>query len=112
MKDPLFSNLHFHFPITRKNGLKRKSLRIRKLILDLYGDFRGKLPHITRVGRVGIEPTWFAPGDFKSPASANSATAPDSAVILIVHSMQGRSRLDYLDLIKKGYLLVGVYIPE
>ena len=64
-----------------------------------------------RVGRVGIEPTWFEPGDFKSPASANSATAPNSAVALIVHSMQGRSRLNYFDLIKKGYLRVGVYIP-
>ena len=64
------------------------------------------------VGRVGLEPTWFEPGDFKSPASANSATAPDSAVVLIVHSMQGRSRLNYLDLIKKGYLPAGVDIPE
>ncbi len=65
-----------------------------------------------KVGRVGIEPTWCEPGDFKSPASANSATAPDSAVVLIVHSMQGRSRSNYLDLIKKGYLLAGVDIPE
>jgi len=33
-------------------------------------------------------------------------------VVLIVHSMQGRSRLNYLDLVKKGYLPAGVDIPE
>ena len=65
-----------------------------------------------RVGRVGLEPTWFEPGDFKSPASANSATAPDSTLALIVLSLQRRSRCNFCLLIKTERLPVGVGILE
>ena len=54
-----------------------------------------------KVGRVGIEPTWFAPGDFKSPASANSATAPNPSVSLIVHALEEGSRFN------SGYIKTG-----
>ena len=60
---------------------------------------------------MGLEPTWFKPGDFKSPASANSATAPNSSTGLIVPVLKSWSRLKITSILKKGNLLAGVYTP-
>ncbi len=60
--------------------VKKKKPAAVQAFSDFYEDSQGEFPHKDRVGRVGLEPTWFEPGDFKSPASANSATAPNSTL--------------------------------
>jgi hypothetical protein len=36
------------------------------------------------VGREGIEPSWVAPGDFKSPASTVSPVEPSEAILPVI----------------------------